>query len=53
MLQMSVRELHNDMILPIYQGYVLVQEMLMENFVLEIRHLVITYQNIKTNKEQK
>ena len=46
LLQMSVREMHNDMILPIYQGGFLVQELFMEKYVLEIRHLGSTCQNV-------
>ena len=43
---MSVQELHNDMILPISEGVFLVQEQLMENYVLEICHLGSTRKNI-------
>ena len=46
LLQISVRDLHNDMILPISEGAFLVQEKLMEKYVLEIRHLGSTFQNI-------
>ena len=46
LLQISVRELHNDTIRPIYEGVFWVQEQLMENYVLEIRNLGSTFQNI-------
>ena len=45
-LQISVRELHSDMILPISEGGFLVQKQLMETFVWEIRHLGGTCHNI-------
>ena len=43
-LKISVQELHNDMILPILQQVFLVPELLMEKYVLEIRHLGSTFQ---------
>ena len=45
--QISVLELHNDMILPIFQGYFLLQYLLMEKYLLETRLLGSTRQNIK------
>ena len=45
-LQISLWELQNDTILPIYEGVFLVQEKLMENYVLEISHLGSAFQNI-------
>ena len=46
LLQISVQELHNDIILPIYQGGLLVQELCMEKNVFDIRILVNTCQSI-------
>ena len=48
---MSVQELHNDMILPISEGVFLVQEQVMEKFVLEICNLGSTRQNILNQRE--
>ena len=45
LLQISVLELQNDIILPIYEGYCLMQKQLMEKYVSEIYHLGITCQN--------
>ena len=39
LIQISVGELHNDMTLPIFEGVFLVQEHLMDKYVLEIRQL--------------
>ena len=44
-LKISVQELHNGTILPIYQGF-FVQELSMENCVWEKCHLGRTFQNI-------
>ena len=44
--QISIRDLHNDIILPIYQGVFLVQELWMNKYLLDIRLLVIICQNI-------
>ena len=46
LLQIPVQELHNYMILPIYEGAFLVQEKLMENYLLDMGHLVSIHQNI-------
>ena len=45
-LQILVGEVKNYMILPIPQEYDLVHELLMEKYVLDIRHLGSTYHNI-------
>ena len=50
-LKISVQELHNDMILPIFEGIVLVQEQLMEKYLLDIHHLGSTFQNIWNQQE--
>ena len=39
LLQISVQDLHNDMILPLHQGVFWVQEQLKKKYVLEIRYL--------------
>ena len=46
LIEIYVRELHNDMILPSSEGIFLVQEQLMETFAYEIRNLGSTCQNI-------
>ena len=46
LLQISLQDLHNDMILPFPEEVFLVQEQLMEKYLLEIRHLGSTCQNI-------
>ena len=47
LLQIPVKELHNNTILSIYQGGTLVQELWMENYVLEVHILGSTFQHIK------
>ena len=46
LLQISARELHNNIILPISEGVFLVQEQFIETYVLEICHLGSKCQNI-------
>ena len=51
LLQISVQDLYNDMILPISEGIFWLQEQFTENHVLEIRHLGSTFQNILNQRE--
>ena len=46
LLQISVRELHNYMILPISEGFVLVQEQSRQKYVIKILQLGNICQNI-------
>ena len=46
LLQISVQDLHSDIILPVSEEGFLVQEQLMKNYVLEIYHLGSACQKI-------